>query len=120
VATIVKLLRVALLLPVVLVISLVERKANRGAASAGPAQLIPNFLLVFIVIVALNSFGLIPGAVQSGMSDASRWCIVISIAALGIKTSLAALAKVGHQAILFMVAETAFIAGLVLTLVRLG
>ena len=120
VATIVKLLRVALLLPVVLVISLVERNANRGGASGGGAKLIPNFLLVFIAIVTLNSFGLVPGPVQSVMSDASRWCIVVSIAALGIKTSLGALAKVGHQAILFMVAETAFIACLVMTLVRLG
>ena len=45
VATIVKLLRVALLLPVVLVVSLVERRANRGAASGRGAKLIPNFLL---------------------------------------------------------------------------
>ena len=93
---------------------------HAGVASGGGAKLIPNFLLVFIAIVTLNSFGLVPSAVQSVMSDASRWCIVISIAALGIKTSLAALAKVGHQAILFMVAETAFIACLVMTLVRLG
>ncbi len=120
VATIVKLLRVALLLPVVLVVSLVERTKNGGAASGEGSKLIPNFLLVFIAIVALNSFGLIPGFLQSAMSDASRWCIVISIAALGIKTSLAALAKVGHQAILLMVAETAFIAVLVMTLVRFG
>ena len=70
--------------------------------------------------MALNSFGLIPGFMQSAMSDASRWCIVISIAALGIKTSLAALAKVGHRAILLMVGETVFIACLVMTLVRLG
>ncbi len=120
VATIVKLLRVALLLPVVLVVSLVERKAQQGVASGERVRLIPNFLLIFIAIVALNSFGFLPGFAQSAMSDASRWCIVISIAALGIKTSLAALAKVGHQAILFMVAETVFIACLVMMLVRLG
>ncbi|MBJ7534240.1 putative sulfate exporter family transporter [Rhodomicrobium vannielii ATCC 17100] len=119
VATIVKLLRVALLLPVVVVITLVERQSN-GTASGGRTKLIPNFLLVFIAIVTLNSFGLLPSSVQSEMSDASRWCIVISIAALGIKTSLAALAEVGHRAIMLMVLETIFIACLVMALVRLS
>lgn len=118
VATIVKLLRVALLLPVVLIISLIERRVTAGATSAEQPKLIPNFLLAFIAIVTLNSFGLVPEAAQSAMSDASRWCIVISIAGLGIKTSLAALAKVGRNAVLLMVAETVFIAGLVMALVR--
>jgi uncharacterized membrane protein YadS len=45
---------------------------------------------------------------------------VISIAALGIKTSLAALAEVGHRAIMLMVLETIFIACLVMALVRLS
>ena len=54
------------------------------------------------------------------MSDASRWCIVISIAALGVKTSLAALAQVGQRAVMLMVFETAFIACLVMMLVRPG
>jgi uncharacterized integral membrane protein (TIGR00698 family) len=118
VATIVKLLRVSLLLPVVLVISLAERRANQE--SSDRARLIPNFLLVFILIVALNSFGLVPPEVQTAMSNLSRWCIVISIAALGVKTSLAALAQVGHRAVMLMVLETAFIACFVMMLVRLG
>jgi uncharacterized integral membrane protein (TIGR00698 family) len=120
VATIVKLLRVALLLPVVVAISLVERKMNGGAAGGEGAKLIPNFLLVFVAIVALNSLGLVPGFAQIAMSDASRWCIVISIAALGVKTSLAALAEVGRGAIMLMVAETVFIAVLVISLVHLS
>jgi uncharacterized integral membrane protein (TIGR00698 family) len=120
VATIVKLLRVALLLPVVLTISLVERNMNGGAPGGESAKLIPNFLLFFVAIVALNSLGLVPGFAQSAMSDASRWCIMISIAALGVKTSLAALTEVGRGAVMLMVAETVFIAVLVMTLVHLS
>jgi len=120
VATIVKLLRVALLLPVVLAISLVERTANGGAAGGEGAKLIPTFLLAFIGIVALNSLGLVPGFAQTAMSDASRWCIVISIAALGVRTSLVALTEVGRGAIMLMVAETVFIAVLVMSLVHLS
>lgn len=117
-ATIVKLLRVAMLLPVVVIVSLAER--GRSKEEGERANLIPGFLLAFIAIVALNSFALVPQSIQSAMSDASRWCIVISIAALGVKTSLAALAKVGHKAVMLMVLETAFIATLVMTVVRLG
>jgi uncharacterized membrane protein YadS len=57
---------------------------------------------------------------QAVLGDASRWCIVVAIAALGIKTSLAALGKVGSRAIGLMLAETVFIAILALLLIQVG
>jgi uncharacterized integral membrane protein (TIGR00698 family) len=117
VATIIKLLRVALLVPTVLIISLLNRKVAPQGKTERPS-LLPAFLIAFIALVILNSLHLIPASVQSGLSDFSRWCIVIAIAALGVKTSLVALAEVGHQAVTLMVAETAFIAVLVLVLVH--
>ena len=45
----------------------------------------------------LNSVHLIPASVQTALGDASRWCIVVAIAALGIKT-LVALGHVGPRA----------------------
>lgn len=119
VATIIKLLRVALLVPVVLSISLMSRQVQAGASSERPA-LIPGFLVAFVSIVALNSLHLVPLGVQSALSDLSRWCIVIAIAALGAKTSLGALAQVGPRAMALIVAETVFIALLVLALVHLA
>ena len=68
----------------------------------------------------LNSLHLIPPAVQTLLGDASRWCIVVAIAALGIKTSLVALGHVGPRAIALMVAETIFIGVFVLILVHVG
>jgi uncharacterized integral membrane protein (TIGR00698 family) len=120
VATIIKLLRVALLVPTVLIISLLNRRVAPQRSGAQRPSLLPVFLIAFIALVALNSLHLIPPIVQSGLSDFSRWCIVIAIAALGVKTSLAALAEVGHQAIALMVAETAFIAAFVLVLVHVA
>lgn len=119
IATIIKLLRVALLVPAVITISL-SVFGSAGASSTERQALIPSFLVVFILIVLLNSFHLIPGVVRTALSDFSRWCIVIAIAALGIKTSLAALAEVGHRAMALMVAETIFIAVFVLALVHIG
>lgn len=121
VATIVKLLRVALLVPSVLVISvLVRRVQPEKDTTAKPPALVPGFLVAFVGIVVLNSFHLIPPLVQTALTDLSRWCIVVAIAALGVKTSLVALANVGHQAMALIVAETAFIALLVLVLVHIG
>jgi uncharacterized integral membrane protein (TIGR00698 family) len=117
VATIIKLLRVTLLLPTVLVLSFFSQRVEASERGERVA-LLPAFLIAFFVIVVLNSLHLVPACVQSALSDASRWCIVVAIAALGMKTSLGALADVGHRAILLMVMETIFIAVLVLVLVH--
>lgn len=119
VATIIKLLRVALLVPAVVAISLLSRRIDVPEGGMRPA-LVPLFLIAFIGIVLLNSVHLIPPILQSLLGDASRWCIVIAIAALGIKTSLVTLGQVGPRAIAIMVAETVFIALCVLFLVRIG
>jgi uncharacterized membrane protein YadS len=52
----------------------------------------------------------VAGAVQA----ASGWCLVTAIAALGTKTSLGDLAKVGWKPIAVMVGETLFVGLLVL------
>jgi uncharacterized integral membrane protein (TIGR00698 family) len=117
VATIIKLLRVALLVPSVLVIAILSSRIESPASGKRPS-LLPGFLVAFIALVAANSLHLVPPWTQSVLSDLSRWCIVIAIAALGVKTSLAALAGVGHRAIGLMVAETIFIALFVLLLVH--
>ncbi len=51
------------------------------------------------------------------LKDISRWCLVTAIAALGMKTSLKAMAEVGGRAIALIVAETVFLAVLVLVIV---
>lgn len=112
-ATIVKLLRVALLVPTVLLIALGSRREAGGATEKRP-PLIPGFLVAFLVIVALNSMGLIPEVVTGAMTAASSWCIVTAIAALGIKTALGQMLTVGHRAIGLIVAETLFIAAVVI------
>ncbi|MNT72774.1 hypothetical protein D3C72_2114070 [compost metagenome] len=58
--------------------------------------------------------------VQGGINDLSRWCLVIAISAIGMKTQLKELARVGIKPILLMVGETAFLAALVLLLMHWG
>lgn len=117
IATYVKLLRVAMLAPVVLAVSILV--ARRCAdQSAGPVQVVPMFLLGFIGLVLINSAMPLPAAVVSGATTASQWCLIAAIAALGMKTSLRDLMKVGWRPIVLMVVETAWIAALVLISIR--
>lgn len=113
VATLVKLIRVTLLAPVVLLAALLLRGAARAGAGQRP-PLLPGFVAGFLLLAALNSAGLLPGAVVAAASELSRWALLTAIAAVGMKTSLARLMQVGAPAMLLLLAETGFIALLVL------
>ena len=104
-----------MLAPVVLVFALAIRAA--GVEQPGLAErppLIPGFVLAFLGLAALNSAGAIPEAAAEWLGDASRWALLVAIAAVGMKTSLRRILEVGGQAIALIVAETLFIAGFIL------
>ncbi|MFV3126546.1 YeiH family protein [Niveispirillum sp. KHB5.9] len=118
-ATVVKLMRVAMLLPVVVAITLLAargRKAGDGEAKVTP---LPGFLIGFVVLAFLNGMGWVPGAVSGLLTEVSRWLLLISVAALGMKTSAKDIMEVGRTAIILVVAETAFIALFVLGWIEL-
>lgn len=116
ISTYVKLLRVAMLIPVVLCISFfVLRYADRSADGGAPR--FPLFLAVFIALVAINSFIAVPQTVLGAASAVSNWCLVTAIAALGMKTSLRDLVKVGWLPVGLLVAETLWLGVLVLTVI---
>jgi uncharacterized integral membrane protein (TIGR00698 family) len=120
-ATLVKLIRVTMLAPVVLTFALVIRAMSTSAAPGGARPpLVPAFVLAFLALAAINSFGLIPSAVAAVASDASRWALLIAIAAVGMKSSLKRIFEVGGPAIALIIAETLFIGGLVIAIVLFG
>ena len=112
VATYVKLMRVAMLAPAVMLLGWIYGSAAGGAKR--PA--LPAFLIAFVVLAALNSYHLVPQSVVDGLSILSRWCLVCAIAALGMKTSLEELTKVGWRSIGLVVTETVFLLVFVLVL----
>lgn len=112
-ATFIKLLRVAMLVPVVFTLSLVFR--TRGTSDDNERRWpLPPFIIAFVLLVALNSTGVTPEPVRVAMVEASRWCLVTAISALGMKTSLKMLMEVGWKPVTIIVTETVFLAGLVL------
>ena len=117
VATVVKLLRVAMLLPVI-VVTVVSYRQSGAQPGAKRPPLLPGFAIVFVALVALNSFNAIPSTVAAFGSDVSRWCLVAAVAALGTKTRLRELADIGFKPVALMVGETTFLALLVLALLH--
>ena len=115
VATLVKLMRVALLAPVVLMLAIIMRRLDeRSQAKGKRPPMLPAFVLGFLAFAILNSLGLVPSVASEALSCLSRWALLASIAAVGMKTSLRCIFEVGGQAIALIVAETLFIAGLIL------
>lgn len=117
-AVIVKLFRVFLLLPVVIGVG--WWFAGRGGGTQNAKVPVPLFAIVFLVLVLVNSTGLVPGPVKSAVGEASRWGLLIAIAALGLGTSVTAILKVGwrHVAVVCgttLVILVAAIAGLAIT-----
>jgi uncharacterized integral membrane protein (TIGR00698 family) len=118
VATVVKLMRVAMLVPVIVfaVMFTRSRVAQEGGGKRPP--LLPGFAVGFVVLMLINSTGWLPGSVAKSGSDLSRWLLVAAIAGIGMKTQLKELVTVGLKPVLLMVGETVFLVALVLALQR--
>ena len=112
ISTLVKLIRVACLVPVVVTISVLMHRRRTPGSSGAP--LLPGFLLAFVVLVVVNSLGWVPPAASSALAAVSSWCLLAAVAALGVKTSLKALAEVGPAPIGVMVGQTLFLAAFII------
>ena len=111
-ATLVKLLRVTLLAPVVLIGSILLRSSVPKGAKRPP--LLPSFVVVFLILAALNSFQLVPAAITAPAAKLSSAALVTAVAAVGMKTSLAQLREVGASSTAMIGLQTVFLAALVL------
>jgi len=112
-STLVKLMRVACLVPVVLLLSVLFARGKRNTGNGEP--LLPWFLVAFVALVIVNSLGWVPAQAHDVLTPLSSWCLLAAVAALGVKTSLKALADVGPMPIAAMVLQTLLIAAFALT-----
>ncbi|MCJ8323021.1 MAG: YeiH family putative sulfate export transporter [Rhizobiales bacterium] len=110
-ATVSKLIRVSMLAPIVLILSIIVRLKTGSDQSHGKkAPLIPLFVLGFLALAAINSMGLLSHEVVEFINSISRWALLVAIAAIGMKTSLKRVMDVGSSAIILIVTETVFLA----------
>lgn len=108
ISTLVKLIRVACLVPVVITISLIMHRRRSPEAANEP--LLPWFLVAFVALIIVNSFGWVPAEAHALLTPVSSWSLLTAVAALGVKTSLKSLADVGPAPVGVMLIQTAFLA----------
>jgi len=113
IATFTKLLRVALLVPLIVVISMLD--GRQATPKRRYAVVVPSFLVVFVFLVVANSLGFVPDGPKEFLVEFSRTCLIVAIAGLGIKSSLKDLAAVGPAAAALIVSETLILASFAAT-----
>ena len=109
-SVIVKLTRTLSIIPVVLIFSLINERIKRKQAVADGAvvqhrkvnirKIFPYFILLFLLMVAIKSTGLVPESVSSGVSSLSKFLMVMALGAIGLKTNFREVSRSGFKPML--------------------
>lgn len=133
VGTLVKLVRVLMLGPVVLALSLLAPRLPAAGASAKPAggsapgsarrrpgffKLVPWFILGFLALASLRSLGLIPDAWVAPISRLAGFLTIVSMAALGLGVDVRVLAQVGGRVTMAVTASLGVLLAIAVLLIR--
>lgn len=116
-AILVKLMRVSMLLPIVMGIYfwMGQRKNGDPKQEGGSkTQYFPPFLIAFFVLAAFNSFHFVPQVAVDMGTKIAAWFLLISIAAIGVKTDLRKIVAVGWRPVVMITAQTLIMLGVVL------
>lgn len=118
-AVLTKLMRVAMLVPVLLMVTLVlsHRVRQRRVVpmqTLPDTPILPGFALAFVVLVLLQSTLPLPAAMLTLGQDLSQWALTLAMAAIGLKAQPAQWRAMGWRPVLLLVGETVFLAALVL------
>ncbi|WP_405021390.1 putative sulfate exporter family transporter [Kitasatospora sp. NBC_00070] len=109
-AVLVKLIRVAMLAPLVAGVAMSRRRLGRSAGTARPA-VVPLFVVGFLGMVLLNSAGALPAAGLVVAGHAQELLLAAALFALGSAVRLGALARTGGRVALLGLAAWVLIAG---------
>lgn len=104
-AVVVKLIRVMMLAPFILLLSthLARRCGNgagEGASSHGTTVTIPWFVLAFFAATTVNSLVVLPEALLELLGLASQFCLALAMAALGVQTRWSTIRQAGISPLL--------------------
>ncbi|MEM9599689.1 MAG: putative sulfate exporter family transporter, partial [Pseudomonadota bacterium] len=123
-ATLVKMIRVSLLAPCVMIVAFAFRHAPKtqadevepcedAACGDETAQrrriLPPAFLIVFFVLMIISSAGLMPWSVRLAFDQIASIGLVLAMTAIGLSTPVADLAKTDRRSVWLILLQTAII-----------
>jgi uncharacterized integral membrane protein (TIGR00698 family) len=111
IGTLVKLVRVLMLGPVILTLALLQSKSQlqpqpqpSSTTAAMPrrqrpplSQMAPWFIVGFLLLMALRSFGLVPAVLDVPVAHSATWLTTVSMAALGLGVDVRSVARAGPR-----------------------
>ena len=98
-ATIVKLTRALMIVPVCLIFAFVTARQKAGSGSFALRRIFPWFILWFVAASVVNTTGLLPAALSHALGSAGKFAIVLAMAAIGLHTNLRELIQNGLRPI---------------------
>ena len=124
-ATMVKLTRTLAIIPIVLIFSFINARIEAKAATGNTPSskkakvtgLIPWFIVAFVAMALLNSFGLFSPTVSSTLKNISRFLMVAALAAIGLKTNVKELKKSGLNPLIHSIIVSILMAIVALTVI---
>lgn len=105
-----KMLRVALLIPAIIVACMLTRMRVSDSTLSGVKQGFPVFLVFFVLAVILVNTLTIPNIIQDAARQLSIFCLQLAIVALAIKVKLEAIWTVAKNIVILLIANSLFIA----------
>jgi len=121
VGTLVKLVRVLVLGPLVILLSAVSARLRKNDAQNEKLrlhQIIPWFILAFITLIAVRSTGAVPPQMVKGVTVVSKWLTILAMAALGLGVDLKTIATVGPRVIAAVTASLIALCAMSLLLIH--
>ena len=120
-AIIFKLARVCLLAPIIIILSLRNRKIQGGVATSGAkVPIVPLFVLGFVMVAILHNAIHTSVRVTNDFGTLSKVLISAGLVALGSNVRWAAIRKIGHKPLVLGLFAWVVVAGLALGAVKLS
>ena len=129
IGTLVKLMRVLMLGPIVVGLSLAaahrrkrhadDTTAGQEAAAINPFKLVPWFIIGFLALAALRSFQIVPDFAIAPVTKTASVLTVVSMAALGLGVDVRILSSVGGRVTAAVTLSLLLLLGLSIGLVHL-
>lgn len=119
IATVVKLTRTVLIVPVVFLFSLFFSTNREQAAQGSYSRIFPWFVLGFLAVVVLNSFGIFSPSVKLLLSRSDHFLILMVMVGIGYTLSAGDMKKVGFRFLLAGLSGMAIMSGISLILIAL-
>ncbi|HLZ79417.1 MAG TPA: putative sulfate exporter family transporter [Sphingomonas sp.] len=125
--TLVKLVRVLMLGPVVMGLSLLMAKRRGQVQSVAShsvgalvTRFVPWFILAFLALAAARSTGLLPSALVAAAGQFASLLTIVSMAALGLGVDLRSVAAAGPQVVAVVTLSLMILGGAALIAIRLA